>query len=280
MSVSSASRVELTEVGMEPQIRSTLISSSRLRVHPGLFSRIGGDGLSVTYGRGAERQSGQSRVALQEGDPHLLLHEPGGGVRRRHRKQEETQEEIQEAGGDTGSRRRHRNQEETQVSVQQDNIYRRQLVDERVVEVVVGPRGAEGHQHGAVRRPLQGDHVLVNLVPRLRVHLQDLHVQHRHHGPARPEQTADHRPQASHYEELDSEWSYAGTGRASTIGHKVQPQPWWDTVYGTMFTTDTLNFDLTMPPFFCSSSWSLEVRASQFCCLIISLTSSLGMLMR
>lgn len=39
MSASSASRVELAEVGMLPQILSTLISSSRLLIQPGLFRR-------------------------------------------------------------------------------------------------------------------------------------------------------------------------------------------------------------------------------------------------
>ncbi|TNN48325.1 hypothetical protein EYF80_041487 [Liparis tanakae] len=112
MSVSSARRVELAEVGMLPQILSTLISSSRLLIQPGLFRRISPD--------------------------------------------EDDLSEVSEL-------------------VQQ-------LVDERVVEVVVGAGGAERHQDGAVRRPLLGDDLFVDLVPRLRVDLQDVDVDYRHHG--------------------------------------------------------------------------------------------------
>jgi len=57
-----------------------------------------------------------------------------------------------------------------------------QLVDESVVEVVVGAGGAERHQDGAIWRPLLGNDLFVDLVSRLRVDLQDVDVDDRHHG--------------------------------------------------------------------------------------------------
>lgn len=58
-----------------------------------------------------------------------------------------------------------------------------QLVYESIVKVVVRAGGAERHQDGAVRRPLQGNDFLVDLVPRLRVDLQDVHVYYGNNGP-------------------------------------------------------------------------------------------------
>lgn len=58
-----------------------------------------------------------------------------------------------------------------------------QLVYERIVKVVVRAGRAEGHQDGAVWRPLQGNDVFVDLVPRVRVDLQDVHIYYRHHRP-------------------------------------------------------------------------------------------------
>lgn len=51
-----------------------------------------------------------------------------------------------------------------------------QLIYECIVKVVVRARGAEGHHDRAIWRTLQGNDVFVNLVPSLRVNLQDVHI--------------------------------------------------------------------------------------------------------
>lgn len=67
MSVSSASKVELAEVGMLPQILSTLISSSRLLIQPGLFRRISIT-LPRTYNIAQTHEEGGGR-----NDPQLCI---------------------------------------------------------------------------------------------------------------------------------------------------------------------------------------------------------------
>ncbi len=64
-----------------------------------------------------------------------------------------------------------------------------QLVYECIVKVVVGAGGAEWHQDSAIRRPLQGNDVFVDLVPSLRVYLQDVHVYYRHDRPRKRQET-------------------------------------------------------------------------------------------
>lgn len=47
----------------------------------------------------------------------------------------------------------------------------KQLIYELITEVVIRPRGAEGHQDSAIWWPLSGNDIFVDLVPCLWVHL-------------------------------------------------------------------------------------------------------------
>ena len=58
-----------------------------------------------------------------------------------------------------------------------------QFIYECIIEIVFRTRGAQRHQDSAIWRPLQGDDLLVDLVPGLGVHLQDVHIHYGHHRP-------------------------------------------------------------------------------------------------
>lgn len=128
----------------------------------------------MPYCGSTERECSQSRVTFQKRHPHFLFNKP---AQKKHLI-------------NVGQPRDPRLPLCTEMlgPPDEDDLSKsgkliQQLIDEFITKVVIGPRGAERHQDGAIWWPLSGDDIFVDLVPCLWVHLQDVHIYYCHHRP-------------------------------------------------------------------------------------------------